>query len=145
MAYRAKCPGGEEYVNIADAYRRWFAWRPSVRGDNLSGIGSDPGRFVALGRYGNYVTKPGDRYAFIAGRVLAPGRVAAVEASFDDGGTARGRVEGQAFILVGWGARNGCELRALDPGGRVLERIPLVGSSGPGVARGCPRPGAPKG
>ncbi len=148
VVYRGVCPPrgvgaqGEEYVGVVDVRRYWFSWEllGGYLGDRFAGVGG-PGRFVTLGSHGNGQTMDGAWYASVTGRVVAPDRVTAVEVSFDNGRSVRREVDGRAFILVGWGARNPCELRAIGDGGRVLERIPLdpVEGPGPGPARGCPR------
>jgi hypothetical protein len=63
------------------------------------------------------------RYAVVGGRVLAPGRVASVEAVFDNGRTVRQRADRGVFAIGSLGAKEAKELRALDADGRVLQSI----------------------
>lgn len=62
---------------------------------------------------------------FASGRVLVPGRVAAVEAVLGDGRTVRGGVERGVWVLLGQGGGQMRELRAIGTDGQVLQRIAL--------------------
>lgn len=70
-------------------------------------------------------------YAVVRGRVLVPGRVAAVEAVFDNGRAVREPTDRDVFIIVEPGANEARELRVMDTDGRVLQSIRLGASGGP--------------
>lgn len=85
--------------------------------------------------------------AIIFGRTLAP-EVAAVEATFSNGESARDATEDGVFALVSEGAASACELRVLGADDRELGRFDLTPHPAPGKERGrpenaCPPPAAP--
>lgn len=92
--------------------------------DALLPAASHPGDLVAYGVGGGGGMAVGN-YAVVHGRVLAPGRVAAVEAVFDNGRAAREPATRDVFIIVEPGANEVRELRVLSTDGRVLQVIRL--------------------
>lgn len=89
---------------------------------------------VAYDTRGNH----GEGYAIVFGWVTSP-RVAAVEASFDNGQIRRDGVIDGVFALTNFDAHAVCELRVVDSNDRVLERIAIpsfdmhVDPTAPGV------------
>ena len=64
-------------------------------------------------------------YAVLVGQVLAPERVASVEAVFDNGRRVRQRADQGVFAIAGLGASEVRELLALGVDGRVLQSVRL--------------------
>lgn len=85
------------------------------------------GRFISreIGGGGGWSAGIGN-YVSINGRILVPGTVAAVEGLLDDGSTIRGGVERDVWVLFALEAGGIREVRALDRGGEVLQRIDVT-------------------
>ncbi len=88
---------------------------PAHHGD-LVGYGAGGGGGGSVGNY-----------AAVRGRVLAPERVAAVEAVFDNGRAVREPTDRDVFVIIEPGANELRELRVLGSDGRVVQTIRVPG------------------
>lgn len=73
----------------------------------------------------NSSSSAGDRYTILYGRVLQP-KVAAVEATFDNGKILRGRSSNGVFALIAAGASGICEFRILGTDNQILKQEDLA-------------------
>ncbi len=152
VVYRAECPptkedpDGSEFGDFMTAHRQWFSWRLLDVGNGDLPLhayphGLTPARPEHLLDYniGGGEDVPTGPFAFVDVHILAPKRVAAVAAAFDNGETIRRRVgdDATATILLLPGAKAVCEVSALDSGGRVLRRYDTTLWLSPDQARAC--------
>lgn len=79
----------------------------------------------AVGKNAGKPKEQGDRYTILYGQFLTP-RVAAVEATFDNGQVIRDDGAGKAFALISTGATRVCELRILGPDNQLLRKEDLT-------------------
>ncbi len=127
VSWRVWCDG-RELAGVAKVQRRWFSWRERYEGSVA----------VRTSAHGE-ILSPGDALAFmpgshdggelgpfsvVVGRVVGPEPVVAVEARFD-GDRVEHAPADEAFALLSEGASVLCELRALGPDGRVVDRYDI--------------------
>ncbi|MDP9381765.1 MAG: hypothetical protein M3Q29_16795 [Chloroflexota bacterium] len=105
-----------------------FGWRVVIVGSAADGKEARSGQLVSYRPGGGRGGRLGS-YGYVSGRVLAPDKVRAVEAIFDNGRVMRDDAPGELFALFSLGTGGPCELRTLDKDGRILQRFDLVGEA----------------
>ncbi|XGV95599.1 MAG: hypothetical protein ACAF41_23005 [Leptolyngbya sp. BL-A-14] len=110
--------------------RNGSTWQVSGGGSYGAESGSAPSE--QLVEYGisrssntNSSSRAGEHYTILYGRVLQP-KVAAVEATFDNGQILRGRSSNGVFALLAAGATGICELRILGADNQILKQEDLA-------------------
>ncbi len=129
VLYTTDClPGPSPYFGRMQLGRIGRSWGELSRNATTMDDSVRPEELVSH-ESGGLVAGTGERYAFVYGQILAPGRVRAVEASFDDGSVVRDAGAGGVFYLFADGSAGPCELRVLGDGDRVVRRIDTVATS----------------
>lgn len=131
LTYTVQCPPGSEGPkDLSPGFmllkRDIFGWQELYRTGERQ---ATPGQLVDYESGGRKGGEMGD-YAYVYGKVLAPSRVAVVEALFDNGRILRSGADGGVYVLLAPDSNGPCELRALDSDNQVLERFDLIESPG---------------
>lgn len=138
VLYSALCPVRNDRANVTMqpvfghkvVKRNGSTWQVSGSGSYGTEAGTVPSQ--QLVEYGisrslnaKASTQPGERYTILYGRVLQP-KVAAVEATFDNGKILRGRSSNGVFAILSAGATGVCELRVLGADNQILQQEDFV-------------------
>jgi hypothetical protein len=136
VLYKTLCPikEGQETMQRVFGYqlakRNGMSWQ-------LSDIGSygipskepKPENLIEYG-IGHSESHRGDRYMIVYGQALAP-KVAAVEATFDNGKQVYSKAKKGVFALIAPGADRLCELRVIGNYNQILRRDDLKNTAQP--------------
>lgn len=137
VLYSALCPNNRQPAALERVFghkvmeRNGKRWQ--VSGSDSFGEESQPSPSERLVNYDiSKSSSSGDRYTILYGQILAP-KVAAVEATFDNGKVVRDEGMNGVFALISPGATGVCELRVLGPDNQILHTDDFV--IPPAVAR----------
>lgn len=120
--------GSDTYFGYAIMRRKGRGWNGGVA--NAATTNNFPPADRLVYHESGGVQQEDDKsYSFVYGRILAPEKVGAVEALFDNGETLRDEGTGGIFYLETADSLGVCELGLLDKGGKVVRRIDIVVSS----------------
>jgi hypothetical protein len=130
VLYSALCPGRSQKAPMLTIFghkvvkRNGISWQ--ISGGDSYGTKDPGGASDQLVEYGiSKSTTQGNRYTVLYGQVLKP-KVAAVEATFNNGKILRDWSNNGAFVLVAPGATGVCELRLLGSDNQILRQEDLA-------------------
>ena len=139
VLYSALCPAGNAKAPMRQIFghkvvkRNGIAWQ--VSGSGSYGTETETARSEQLVEYSisrsskqlntTALSNREEPYTIVYGRVLKP-RVAAVEATFDNGKTLRDESSNGVFALLAAGASSVCELRVLGADNQILRQEDLA-------------------
>jgi hypothetical protein len=130
VLYSALCPGRSQKSPMLTIFghkvvkRNGISWQ--ISGGDSYGTKDPEGSSDQLVEYGisKSITK-GNRYTVLYGQILKP-KVAAVEATFNNGKILRDWSNNGAFVLIAPGATGVCELRLLGSDNQILRQEDLA-------------------
>jgi hypothetical protein len=128
VVYRVNCRSenvipvkNRNFLGHQVVVRKGLGWQASGSGDRLEVLPQPPGELVHYGIGLNQKNVGGDRHTVIYGEVLKP-KVAAVEATFDNGRTLRDEGKDGILAMVLPEAVEVREIRVLGADGQILQR-----------------------